>query len=517
MDELNRMLRITRNLLVMLTILSAGVILGLLLSGLGPQGGGDPVMPPAQAAVGIPVAAPMPGPLVESPFVAVARRVVPAVVFVDASLRVKHPPIEDGSPADILRKLMPGSPGGTDDEAPDEIDMPSSGSGFIIDAAGYILTNNHMVENSNAITVHLADGRTYPADLVGTDPKTDVAVLRIHPQAGDPELPTVVLGNSDSVEVGEWAMAIGNPMGELQGSVTVGVISAKSRSDLPIVGGGPDYQDFIQTDASINFGNSGGPLVNTRGEVIGMNAAVNPTGQGLGFAIPINMAEIVGRQLIATGHVARAFLGIVPQQLTPELAEGLGLGNVRGILVASVDGNTPAEQAGLRQKDVILSLNGRPVTEVNPFRRRVAEEKIGSEVVLDVLRQGRRMEIRVRLAARPDEVAQRGVPAVPPAEPERPTEWLGARLEPLSRADAEDLGIPWAPAVIVTGVKAGSITDEAGLQEGDLVQEVNDRPVRNLGEWGAALEAAGRTDRPVVLRISRGGVVSFLAVRLPKR
>ena len=239
-----------------------------------------------------------------SPFVAVARRVVPAVVYVDATRRTSSSPsVADQMPSDLFHRFLP-------NDGEDEMNLPSSGSGFIIDLEGHILTNNHVVAGADDIMVHLSDGRRYRGEIIGTDEKTDVAVLRIRPAPGDPPFPVVRLGDSEGVEVGEWAVAIGNPLGELEGSVTVGVISAKGRADLDILGGGPDYQDFLQTDASINFGNSGGPLVNARGEVIGINTAIASSSggnEGIGFSIPINMTMIIARQLIGM-KLARSVL-----------------------------------------------------------------------------------------------------------------------------------------------------------------------------------------------------------------
>lgn len=509
-----------RLLLLAASCLSVGLIAGLLSAPRGvrgPEGTHAPLAGPSPAASGLALvsATPTPSalPIMPSPFVAVARRVVPAVVYVDTKRTFVHPDVDGGAPDaerdDLMRRFFPRA------VPREEIEIPSSGSGFIIDAEGHILTNNHVVSEADEITVHLADGRYYPARVIGTDAKTDVAVIALNREAGDAPLPVLALGNSDSVEVGEWAVAIGNPLGELEGSVTVGVISAKGRSDLSIAGGGPDYQDFLQTDASINFGNSGGPLVNTRGEAIGINTAINTTGQGLGFAIPINMARNVATQLIATGTVTRAYVGIVPQPLTPKLAEGLGLRGQRGVLVASVERGGPADQAGLRQKDVIVMFNGLRITEVNRFRRMVAEAPIDTDVTFGVLRGGKSLDIRVHLARRPDDVAQ----ALPPRHPrltEKAPDFLGAELTALTRKLAEELEISEVEGVVVVGVAPGSPSAEAGLEEGDVLLELNDHPVRTPEECQSELRAARGAGRPLLVQVLRNGTTSYLALELPK-
>ena len=299
----------------------------------------------------------------QSPFAELARRVLPAVVSVETRKMVAHPRVT-GPEGEMFRRLFPDQGGEDGGEGDGEIEMPSSGSGFIFDSHGYVFTNDHVVSGSETMTVRTGDGRTFEAHLIGTDPGTDVAVVKMDVPAGDAPLPTVPLGDSDEMRVGDWAIAIGNPLGELEGTLTVGVISAKGRKDLRIMGGGPVYQDFIQTDASINFGNSGGPLVNVRGEVVGINSAVNPTGQGLGFSIPINLARKVAIELIRTGTVRRGYLGILPQPITAEVREGWEMPGLAGILVGSVEKETPAERSGLLVGDVILEFNRKPVRDV---------------------------------------------------------------------------------------------------------------------------------------------------------
>ena len=331
----------------------------------------------------------------ESPFVSVVEKALPAVVFIDVRKKVAAGDSEDPQ-EQMFRRFF----GDNGNKAPQkQRTQPSSGSGFIIDTQGHVLTNNHVVRDADDITVTLNDKRTFKAKVVGADPETDVAVIQI---VGD-HLPVLPLGDSDRLRVGDWAIAIGNPLGQLRGSVTVGIISAQGRTDLNIWGGTPSYQDFIQTDASINFGNSGGPLCNINGEAIGINTAINTSGQGIGFAIPINLVRHVADQLMASGKVQRAWLGIQLAELTPELAEGFGLSEQRGILVNDVIAGTPADRAGLKRNDVIVEFDGQSVSDLPKFRLKVADTKVGSKVPLTVLRDGSRIPVTVTLSERPPE------------------------------------------------------------------------------------------------------------------
>src|SRR5256885_1160183 len=320
-------------------LIAVGLVLGLGLSaGLN--------LPRISRAANVALAAtPNSAPLPESPFVSVVDKALPAVVFIDVTKKVGG---EGGDASDDFMRRFFGQP------MPRQQHVPSSGSGFIIDKEGRILTNNHVVRDAESIKVTLNDGRTFKAATVGTDPATDVAVIKIE----GTNLPVLPLGDSEQLRIGDWAIAIGNPLGDLRGSVTVGIVSAQGRSNLNIFGGTPDYQDFIQTDASINFGNSGGPLCNIRGEAIGINTAINPSGQGIGFAIPINLAKHVAEQLVAHGTVKRAMIGVTLANMTPEIAEGFGLGNQQGVIIQNVFKGSPAERAGLQRNDVIVDLDG---------------------------------------------------------------------------------------------------------------------------------------------------------------
>ncbi|MCM2265634.1 MAG: Do family serine endopeptidase [Desulfuromonadales bacterium] len=268
----------------------------------------------------------------------------------------------------------------------------SLGSGFIISAEGIILTNAHVVDGAEQIKVRLPDQRVFPGEVLGLDPKTDVAVLKIK---SDQPLPVTVLGDSDRIRVGQWALAIGNPFG-LDGTLTVGVVSATERANVGI----EDYEDFIQTDASINPGNSGGPLLNVYGEVVGMNTAIVAAGQGIGFAIPINLARQVAEQLIANGEVTRGWLGVTMQPLDPALAESFGLDKVTGALVTKVLPDTPAERAGVRRGDVLLTFAGKTVRGVRELQLLVASAPIGKAVPVEIVRDGRRLTLSVVITAR---------------------------------------------------------------------------------------------------------------------
>ena len=440
------------------------------------------------------------GPLASSPFVQVAKRVIPAVVSVESRHTMAHPVIE-GPQEDLFKQLFP------DSSEDGKIEVPSSGSGFIIDAAGFLLTNDHVVTGSETQAVHLSDGRNYEAWLVGTDPGTDIAVLKLDPAPGDPPLPVVPLGDSDEMQVGDWAMAVGNPLGELEGTVTVGIISAKGRRDLVIAGGGPAYQDYIQTDASINFGNSGGPLVNARGEVIGINSAINPNGQGIGFAIPINMARKVAAELIKNGTIHRGYLGIFPQEITRDIRQAWELKDQKGVLVGSVESGTPASQGGLEVGDIILSFNGSKVADVPAFRSLVAEAGVGVGVPIHLLRDGKPQDLRVVLAERP------GTPE-PPVRRSHHTESgpFGATLSNISGKLKEEYELQIDDGVVVTEVRGNSPARRGGLRVGDVVLEINREKIKDAHEASDRVTDAQEKEKPVVFLVQRGGTTTYLSV-----
>ena len=496
--ESRETVRAAKVLLVAGGLLLIGIVVGFILAG---GSNSSPVLQAKESVVSTGL---------ESPFTVIADRTLPGVVSIETKRNATGsdgPSAQfEGPYGDFFRRLFPETPQQPQQQRRN-IRIPSSGSGFIIDHAGYILTNNHVVRDAAEITVTLNDHRKFKARVVGTDPGTDVAVIKIV-AAGD--LPVVPLGDSDEIRIGDWAIAIGNALGELDGTLTVGVISAKGRTNLAIQGGAPSYQNFIQTDASINFGNSGGPLLNIRGEAIGINTAVNPSGEGIGFAIPINIASSISKQLIATGKVTRGYLGILPQELTPELADNWGIQG-HGVLVGGVSTNTPASQAGFQVKDVITDFDGKPVDDVQRFRLLVAETPVNKKVAVRVLRNGKPRDLAVTLAERPpeDQVAK-----ADNAIPNSTSDWLGVQVSPLGSDAAGEFNLHDKTGVVITDVTEGSGADDSGLRPGDVIKEVNDIPVKDMVEYTHAVEAAKRKNpaKPVVFLIKRGDATQFVAV-----
>jgi Do/DeqQ family serine protease len=415
-------------------------------------------------------------------FIEVSEKVTPAVVNISAariaSAREHAPPFEDFF-GDLFRQTPPL-----------QRREQSLGSGFILSEDGYILTNEHVVKGAAEIKVKLSDQRTYDGKVVGIDPRTDVAVLKIEAQE---KLPTVVLGDSDTLKVGQWALAIGNPFG-LDRTLTVGVISATGRANVGI----EDYEDFIQTDASINPGNSGGPLLNIYGEVMGINTAIVASGQGIGFAIPINLARLIADQLIEKGEVTRGWLGVSIQPLTPELADSFGLNIVAGALVNQVLAGSPAEKAGIKRGDVLLTFDGKPVRGVRELQLLVASTPAGSKVELVVLRQGKRITLPV------DIVAQQS-PATVTAVPDRAQE----------QRQAEGFGLTVVPTAEGKGVQVAAVdraaaAAAAGVRPGDIILAINQQEVNDPAAFQQAVENA-RKMKNAVLLIRRGETVLFLA------
>jgi serine protease Do len=374
----------------------------------------------------------------------------------------------------------------------------SLGSGFIINREGYIVTNNHVVENASDIKVSLSDKEEYDAKVIGRDPRTDVALIKIEAKK---DLPTVSLGDSSKLRVGEWVMAIGNPFG-LGHTVTTGIVSAKGR----IIGAGP-YDDFIQTDASINPGNSGGPLFNVNGEVVGINTAIVATGQGIGFAIPVNVAKDLLIPLRERGRVVRGWLGVQVQAITPELAKSFGLERERGALVADVMPDTPAEKAGIERGDIIVEFNGRKIEEMNDLPRLVASTPPNAEVPVKLLRKGQEKMVQAKVAELKEERVAAGGGTL--------EESLGMTVQELTPEIARSLRVTETKGLVVTNVDEGSPADEAGIRQGDVIVEVNQRKVESLRDYRAALGRVGSADS-LLLLVRRGGNVLYIALKMAK-
>lgn len=374
----------------------------------------------------------------------------------------------------------------------------SLGSGFIINAEGYIVTNNHVVENASDIKVALSDKEEYDAKVIGRDAKTDVALIKIEAKKA---LPTASLGDSNKLRVGEWVMAIGNPFG-LGHTVTTGIVSAKGR----IIGAGP-YDEFIQTDASINPGNSGGPLFNMNGEVVGINTAIIATGQGIGFAIPINVAKDLLVSLREKGRVVRGWLGVQVQRITPELAKSFGLDRERGALVADVMPDTPALKAGIERGDVIVEFNGRKIEEMNDLPRVVANTPPNADVPVKLMRKGQERTLQVRVAELKEErVAASGGTL---------EENLGMTVQELTPEIARSLGLSESNGIVVTNVEGGSPADEAGLRRGDVILEVNQKKIQTVQDYRAAISGVGSPESLLML-VRRGNNVLYVALKMGK-
>jgi len=354
----------------------------------------------------------------------------------------------------------------------------SLGSGVVVTDDGYILTNNHVVAEAEEIVVTFTEKEQYEAKIIGRDPKTDIALIKIEVNKA---IHSAKLGDSDALRVGDWVVAIGNPFG-LGSTVTAGIVSAKGR----IIGAGP-YDDFIQTDASINPGNSGGPLFNLDGEVVGINTAIfTQTGGniGIGFAIPINMAKSVMSQLKEKGKVTRGWLGVRIQNITPELKEKLELAKAEGALVTEVVKDSPAEKGGLQRGDVIIIFDGKKVKEMSALSPMVAQTPVGKKVEIVAIRKGKEKRFTVVIAELKEE-AQAGAPFAPETE-----EAFGFSVQELTPELAEALSLQGEKGVVVSSVQRGGSADEAGLERGDLIQEIESEPVENMDDYKRIMEKA---------------------------
>lgn len=434
-------------------------------------------------------------------FADLARQLKPTVVNLQVSkpaplLPPNHPRIGPGR----SQEPSEGDPDPYEEDPGPPDDDSGQGSGVIIDSEGLILTNNHVVEGADTIDVILADATRLRGKLVGTDPSTDLALVRVEPLA---PLTAAKLGSSANLEVGDWVLAIGNPYG-LEATVTVGVLSGTGR----VLGAGP-YDDFLQTDASINPGNSGGPLFDLKGEVVGINTAILPYGQGLGFSIPIDLAREVLPQLQANGQVVRGFIGLGIQELSPRLRDAFRVPKeVSGALVSSVLPGGPSDRAGARIQDVVLSWNGKPITTHRALLRAVAATPVGKPATLSVFRNGRTMDLLVLVARRPAE--EDGTPAPRPAASPKPDGELGLEIGPLDAAAARRLGTTDLRGVVVRDVRPGSPAWHGELFEGDIIRRVGALPVADVAGYRKALrDLRGET---VALLVEREGSTIFVAL-----
>jgi serine protease Do len=438
-------------------------------------------------------------------FAPVVKKVLPAVVSVSSTKISKIPTQYFGQgqlPDDPLFRQFFGDSGRqfrAPREAPQQREQ-GLGSGVIMTPNGYILTNNHVVDGATQVQVTLSDKRDFNAKVVGTDPQADLAVLKIDAT----NLPCITVADSSKVEVGDYALAIGNPFGVGE-TVTMGIVSATGRTNLGI----EHYENFIQTDAPINPGNSGGALVNDRGELIGINTAIIAHGsqgnQGIGFAIPVNMARNVMDQLVEYGKVTRGYLGILPQDVTPAMAKAFGTNVVTGALVGDVTPNSPAAKAGLERGDIILDVDGKPVVDSNDLRMNISMMHPGTDVNLKIMRDGTQRDLSVKLGEVPTETA-----AVKPEHENSHSSLSGVSVETITPQSAQDLGLPKGlQGVVVTNVDPASRAADAGLQQGDVIQQVNHKPVKNASEFEQALRSSNQEN---LLLVNRQGNTMFLAV-----
>jgi len=451
---------------------------------------GLPSQPPAKEALDVTS--------LEEAFIDVANKVRPSVVSIFSERTVSFSPWEGlgedffrGSPFEEFFKGFR-RPGREYKQK-----QRGTGSGVIIDDSGYVITNHHVVAEADKITVRLDDGREFEATTKGSDPKTDLAVVQIKGE----NLKPAALGDSDKLRVGQWAIAIGSPFG-LEETVTVGVISATGRSGF----GTGTYEDFIQTDASINPGNSGGALCNIRGEVIGINAMIIQPGQGIGFAIPINLAKSISQQLIKRGKVVRAWIGIGIQDLTLELRKQFGLSDKEGVLINKIFPDSPAEGADLKIGDIIIEIDGRKVRNSRELVQHVLRKEVGQEVTLKIIRNGREMAIPVKTLEMPGEIkAGAEVPEIEKA-------WFGLKVEEITPSMAQKWGITVGRGVVIVEVEPGSGGHNARLQPGDVILEVNRKKIENIEDYQRTMKGANRKEG-VLLLINRKGSNIFVILQ----
>jgi serine protease Do len=442
-------------------------------------------------------------PLAEVPpagsFADLAQRVSPAVDNIRTQKTVGGPGAEQRVPPGLEPFFGGENPFEEFFGGRREFQVPSLGSGFVISPDGYIATNNHVVEDVDEIEVAFADGTTLPAEIVGRDPATDIALIRV---TSEKPLTSLPLGDSSSMRPGDWVIAIGNPFG-LEHTVTAGIVSALHRRNI----GAGRYDDFIQTDAAINPGNSGGPLIDLRGQVVGINTAINPRANTIGFAVPINMAKEILPSLRTAGFVTRGWLGVVIQRVTPDLQEAMGLATTEGALISRVDPKGPAQAAGIERGDVILRFDDKPIKSMEDLPRLVAAAPPGSSAQLLLMRSGKEKTVAVELG-KLDEEQQVAAAEGGPGDEEGPTAF-GMRVQALTPELAEQLSIEEAEGVVVSAVEPGSPSDEAGLRRGDVILEIDQQPVASV----AAFQAATQGRDKALLLVRRADATIFVAVK----
>jgi len=433
-------------------------------------------------------------PMVPANFSELAEKVRPGVVNIQVVKTVKNAGFGFPYP---FRAPFGDFFGPFSDENPHRSpEQQGVGSGFVISSDGYILTNNHVVDEANQIKIKLADGKEYDAKVVGRDPKTDLALLKAE---GVSSLQSLQLGDSDSLKVGSWVVAIGSPFG-LEQTVTAGIVSAKGR----VIGSGP-YDNFIQTDASINPGNSGGPLLNTEGEVIGINTAIfsqSGGNVGIGFAIPVNMAKEVVPQLKDKGHVTRGWLGVGIQKMTPELAKSFGLKNEKGALVSQVVKDGPADKCGIETGDLIIEFDGKKVSDANDLPRMVASIPVGNTVTVKVLRGGSVVDREVKVGEMEQKAELADVSTRKP---------LGMTVQNITPEIAKGLGLKSETGILVASVVPGSPAAKANIRSGDVIQQVNKKPVKDVDDFKQKIESA-KDQETILLLIQRGETTLFAAL-----
>ncbi|HVN96929.1 MAG TPA: DegQ family serine endoprotease [Syntrophorhabdaceae bacterium] len=430
-------------------------------------------------------------------FSQLVKQVKPTIVHIATTTVTQGPdlqtgpvnPFRDFFGDDFMDKFFGNSPRR-------EFKQRGLGSGFVIDSQGYILTNNHVIEKASSIKVKLSDEREYDAKVIGKDPKTDIALIKIDAKQN---LPTAIFGDSDALEVGDWVLAIGSPFG-LDQTVTAGIVSAKGR----FIGAGP-YDDFIQTDASINPGNSGGPLINLRGEVVGINTIIISGGQGIGFAIPINVAKELLPQLKSKGKVARGWLGVVIQKVTPEIAKNFNLKESEGALVSDVMEKSPAEVAGIKRGDVIISFNGKRVKDSEMLPRLVGATEIGKKSTVGIIRDGKQMEIAIIVGELPEEELKAS------RKPEVEKDF-GLIVQDITPDIAKHLNLKDRKGVIVTDVTPGSPAADADIRSGDIIKEIARKPIRSIADFREILRSANIKEGLVML-IQRENSTFYTVVR----